>query len=40
MSCPQPARIGSGVITSRSSIATSTGFSGTSVIRNATSECV
>ena len=40
MSWPQSARIGSGVIMSRSSIATSTDFSETSVIRKATSECV
>ena len=40
MSWPQPSRIGSGIITSRSSIATSTEVSETSVSRNATSECV
>lgn len=35
-----PSRIGSGIITSRSSIATSTDVSDTRVRRNATTECV
>lgn len=40
MSGPQPSRIGTGIMTSRSSIATSTEVSDTSVSRNATTECV
>ena len=40
MSWPQSARSGSGIITSRSSIATSTEVSETRVSRNATSEWV
>jgi hypothetical protein len=40
ISGPQPSRTGSGIITSRSSIAMSTEVSDTSVSRNATAECV
>ena len=40
MSSPQPSRIGSGIMTSRSSIATSAEVSDTRVSRNATTECV
>ena len=40
MSSPHPSRIGSGIITSRSSIATSTEVSDNRVSRNATTECV
>jgi len=40
MSEPQSSRSGSGIITSRSSIATSTEVSDTRVSRKATSECV